>query len=294
MSSPLLVIVGETASGKTELAIRLAEKFNGEIICADSATVRRQANIGSAKPTAEEQARVRHHLIDIIEPDETFSAAQFKALALEAMDDITARGKLPIIAGGTGLYVDSVLYDYQFLAPADPALRERLNATSHEKLLAEAQLRGLDLGDVDVANKRRLIRLIETDGQKPVRQRLRENTFVLGLMADRARMRDRITRRVDAQIEQGLALEVAGLVQDFGWEVEALKAISYAQWKGYFEGQKSLENVRLEMIKANVDYAKRQRTWFRRNKSIRWLETPVKLSEVESLVLAFLSANLSD
>src|ERR1022692_2160288 len=117
--SPLLVIVGETASGKTDLAIRLALEFNGEIICADSWTVRREVNIGTAKPTPKQQAMVAHHLLDVVGPDEDFTAAVFKRLANEAIDDIASRGKLPIMVGGTGLYVDGVIYDFGFLPAAE-------------------------------------------------------------------------------------------------------------------------------------------------------------------------------
>jgi tRNA dimethylallyltransferase len=125
---PLLVIVGETASGKTELSLRLAKQFNGEIICADSWTVRREANIGTAKPTEEEGAAVPHHLLDIVAPDEDFTAAVFKRLANQAIGDISNRGKLPIMVGGTGLYVDGVIYDYGFLAAGDRTEREELNS----------------------------------------------------------------------------------------------------------------------------------------------------------------------
>lgn len=292
-AKPLIVLVGETASGKTELGIRLAEAFNGEIICADSATVRRRADIGSAKPTPEEQARVKHHLIDLVNPDEPFSAAQFKKLAEAVIDDITARGKLPMIVGGTGLYVDSLLYDYQFLQPADPALRQRLGAMSLEQLQVAAHNLQLDLSQVDAKNPRRLVRFIETNGHKPSRQSLRQNTLLLGLQPDRTQLKVRIEARVDKQLADGLETEVKTLVDQFGWDSEALKAIAYAQWRGYFEGQKSLEMVRTDIVRANLDYAKRQRTWFRRNKSIQWLTTPVKWPDVVALVSAFLDAKAS-
>ncbi|HYH36106.1 MAG TPA: hypothetical protein VD706_01245, partial [Candidatus Saccharimonadales bacterium] len=184
--SKLLVIVGETASGKTALSLELAERLDGEIICADAWTVRRGADIGTAKPTAEERARVPHHLVDVAGPDEDFTAAVFKRLANEAIEDIAARGKLPIMVGGTGLYVDGVVYDFNFLPAGDRKQREELNRLSIAKLLERIERSNLDTSGVDTRNKRRLIRLIETKGRRPTRKPLRDNTLVIGLKTDRA------------------------------------------------------------------------------------------------------------
>jgi tRNA dimethylallyltransferase len=208
---PLLVIVGETASGKTELALRLAQRFDGEIICADSWTVRCEADIGTAKPTAAEQALVPHHLLDMVEPDEDFTAAVFKRLAQEAIDDITNRGKVPILVGGTGLYVDGVVYDFSFLPAGDRKQREVLNKLSIKKLLTEIAAAGIELGDVDRRNKRRLIRLIETEGAVPERGELRANTLLIGLKPDREVLKQRIEARTDAMLAAGLEDEVRGL-----------------------------------------------------------------------------------
>ncbi len=286
--SPLLVIVGETASGKTALAIELAQRFNGEIICADSWTVRREANIGTAKPTAEEQALVPHHLLDVAGPNEDFTAAVFKRLANEAIQNISLRGKLPIMVGGSGLYIDSVLYDYGFLPAGDRAEREALNQMTNQALLQKIQEQGLELGTVDIRNKRRLIRLIETNGAQPDRQALRQNTLILGPQPDRDDLRERITQRVDAMLAAGLEAEVRGLVERYGWDCEALRGISYAQWRDYFQNQDSIQETRQKIIKATLDLAKRQRTWFQRNKSIQWFSTPVNQTEVVELVTTFL------
>lgn len=271
----LIVVVGETASGKTALAIRLAQELGGEIICADSWTVRREADIGTAKPTAEQQAMVPHHLLNVVGPDEDFTAAVFKRLANEAINDIASRGKVPIMVGGTGLYVDGVLYDYGFLPAGDRSEREALNALSIEDLLREIRKRNLELGGVDVRNKRRLIRLIETNGVQPTRQSRRENTLLIGLKPERDDLKERIEKRVDDMLAAGLEDEVRGLTERYGWDCEALKGISYAQWRGYFEGQESRDMVRQKIIKATLDLAKRQRTWFKRNNSIQWYVTPV-------------------
>jgi tRNA dimethylallyltransferase len=286
----LLVIVGETASGKTALALELAERLNGEIICADSWTVRKHVDIGTAKPAAEERRKVPHHLLDVVGPDEDFTAAVFKRLANKAIEDITSRGKLPIMVGGTGLYIDGVIYDFNFLPAGDRGEREELNRLSIAKLLEKIEYSKLDLTDVDTRNKRRLIRLIETKGKRPTRQPLRPNTLIIGLKTDREIIEQRIITRLDDMLARGLEDEVRGLVDQYGWGAEALKGIGYAQWRGYFEGRQSLPETRQKIIKATFEYAKRQRTWFKRNKSIHWFHTPVNMREIVDTVTTFLES----
>lgn len=286
--SPLLVIVGETASGKTSLAIKLAQKFNGEIICADSWTVRQGVDIGTAKPSPKERTMVPHHLLDLVEPCEDFTAAVFKQLANDAIDDITSRGKLPIMVGGTGLYIDGVLYDFGFLPAGDSYERKILNKMSTADLLLRISEKGIKLGDVDIRNKRRLIRLIETNGAMPTKKELRPRSLILGLMGERQTTENRITKRVDAMIKAGLEAEVRGLAKRYGWNCEALKGIGYAQWRDYFEGSETRGEVRQKIIKVSLDLAKRQRTWLKRNKSIQWIPTPVKWINVVDAVTTFL------
>lgn len=286
----LLVIVGETASGKTALSLELAEHFNGEIICADSWTVRKGVDIGTAKPSPEERTRVPHHLVDVVEPDGDFTAAVFKRLANEAIEDIAKRGKLPIMVGGTGLYVDGVIYDFEFMPAGDRKAREELNRLSIAKLLEHIEYSKLELGDVDTRNKRRLIRLIETKGKRPGKGPLRENTFIIGLKTDREVIEQRIISRLDMMLADGLEDEVRALADEYGWDCEALKGIGYAQWRGYFEGAQSLPETRQKIIKATFEYAKRQRTWFKRNKSIHWFQTPVNKQEIVDSVTTFLQA----
>ncbi len=281
---PLLVIVGETASGKSALALKLAQKLDGELICADSWTVRREVNIGTAKPTAAELALVRHHVLDVAGPDEDFTAAVFKRLANEAIDEVTKRGKLPILVGGTGLYIDGVIYDFGFLAEGDRAEREVFNGMTNGQLLEAIAERGIELGDIDTGNKRRLIRLIETNGAQPTRQNLRPNTVIIGLKVERDTLHKRIEQRVDAMLAAGLEAEVAGLAERYGWDCEALKGVGYAQWKGHFLDTQSHEKTRAKIIKATQDLAKRQRTWFKRNKSIHWFDTPVNSTNAAEFV----------
>jgi tRNA dimethylallyltransferase len=288
--SPLLVIVGETASGKTELAIRLAQQFDGEIICADSWTVRREADIGTAKPTAREQALVPHHLLDVAGPDEDFTAAVFKRLANKAIEDITNRDKLPIMVGGTGLYIDGVIYDFGFLPAGDREARQVLNNLSAAELLQKIRSLGLETDGIDIRNKRRLIRLIETGGAVPARGELRTNTFIIGLRTENGRLKERIIRRADDMLAAGLEAEVRGLADRYGWECEALKGVGYAQWREYFLDSQTLAETRQKIIKANLDLAKRQRTWFKRNKSIRWFTTPVNWTDIVDSITTFLDS----
>jgi tRNA dimethylallyltransferase len=284
----LLVIVGETASGKSELALRLARQFDGEIICADSWTVRREVDIGTAKPTVQEQTLVPHHLLDVVGPDEDFTAAVFKRLANAAIDEIASRGKLPIMVGGTGLYIDGVIYDYRFLPAGNRVERQNLNNLDVKELLAKIESLGIEPGDVDRRNKRRLIRLIETNGRVPSRSEMRENTLIVGLIVEHNVLEEKITKRVDSMLAAGLEDEVSSLAEHYGWDCEALKGVGYAQWQTYFLGTQTLPETRQKIIKASLDLAKRQRTWFKRNKSIQWFDTPVNWHEVVDSVTTFL------
>ncbi len=271
---PLIVVVGETASGKSALALALAEHFEGELICADSWTVYKGFNIGTAKPSVEEQGRIKHHLLDIADPAVGFSAVEFKKQAVAAIADIASRGKLPIMVGGTGLYIDSVLFDYQFLPAPPDGLRQELSALSLEQLQQKAQQAGLDTTDIDMRNKRRIIRLIENNGLKPTKQPLRDNTLMLGIAVDRDHLRQRVEARVDAMMAAGLEDEVKTLAERYGWEAEPMKGIGYREWQPYFrdgQGEQTIGQTRERIITATMGLAKRQRTWFRPNKSIHWL-----------------------
>lgn len=287
--TPLIVVVGETASGKSALAMALAERFKGEIISADSWQVYKGFDIGTAKPTLAEQARVPHHCIDVAEPTAGFSAPEFQRLARLAMADIYRRGKVPILAGGTGLYVDSIIYDYRFL-PAPPAgLRAELSALSLAELHERVRAAGLDLESVDPRNKRRVIRLLETDGQVAQRAALRSDTLVFGIRTDRTHLRERITGRVEAMLAAGLEEEVARLAERYGWEAEPMKGIGYREWRPYSEAGQSLAQTRDRIIAATMGLAKRQRTWFRRNDCIQWLPTEEAVAQSVAKATSFLN-----
>lgn len=279
-SSKLVVVVGETASGKSMLALQLAERFDGEIICADALTVRQGVNIGTAKPSAADRNRVPHHLLDVVEPCADFTAAVFKDLALKAIADISARGKLPIMVGGTGLYVDGVLYDYSFLPAGDRNERLALNQMSLAELQRAIGEQGLNTEGVDMQNKRRLIRVIETGGQQPQRASMRSNALVLGVRIPRDQLQNRIENRVDDMLAAGLEQEARQLAGTYGWECEALKGIGYREWREYLDGTQTLAETRLRIIKATKNLAKRQRTWFKRNPSIQWIDDPSRIVDI--------------
>ncbi|MDB5186465.1 MAG: miaA [Candidatus Saccharibacteria bacterium] len=283
--SPLIVIVGETASGKTAAAIELAKKFSGEIICADSRTVYRGMDIGTAKPSAEEQSRVPHHVINVVEPNELFTAADFKRLANEAIEDIYARGKIPIMVGGTGLYVDSVLFDFQFRPKADPELRKKLEAMTVIELQEEVRNLGLMMPEND-KNPRHLMRAIEAGEVIRQPKEMRPNTLVIGITLPREVLKERIVSRVEQMVEHGFTDEVKKLIERYGKDSEALQAPGYRAFSEYLDGTVTIEEAKANFVRNDLQLAKRQRTWFKRNKSTHWLAHP---SNIVDLATTFLN-----
>jgi tRNA dimethylallyltransferase len=270
----LLVVVGETASGKSDLALKLAKKLDGEIISADSWQVYKGFDVGTAKPSTSEQKQVKHHLIDVREADEGFNAPLFKKMAQKAIKDISSRGKLPIIVGGTGLYIDSLIYDYGFL-PAVPATqRAKLNSMSLEDLIKEGRVRKINLETIDLRNKRRVIRAIEAKGQKPTKKTLMPGIIVIGLRLSREELRNRLDKRVEKMFKEGLEQEVKGLSEQHGWGVEPMKGIGYREFKDYFAGDQTLDQTKKRIISSTLNLAKRQRTWFKRHNFIHWYDSP--------------------
>jgi tRNA dimethylallyltransferase len=254
-TTPLIVIVGETASGKTALALELAEQCNGEIICADSRTVYKGMDIGTAKPTKDEQAKIPHHLLDVVEPDTRFTVVDFKRLANEAIEDISNRGRLPIMVGGTGLYIDSVIFNFAFTSPEEAALR-------------------------DPVNPRHLLH-----PNQSARSDLRSNTLVIGLAVEREKLKQRIAKRIDAMLEQGLIDEVRGLGERYGWEIAALQAPAYKAFREYLDGRLKLDEAKALFAQGDLRLAKRQRTWFKRNNSIHWVNDRSKAVDLATTLL---------
>jgi tRNA dimethylallyltransferase len=288
---PLIAIVGSTATGKSALAIKIAQQFDGEIISADSWLVRKNIDIGTAKPSKKDLSLIKHHLIDLINADDDFSAAIYKKRALEVINDIYGRNKLPILVGGTGLYIDALLYDYSFLPSSSNDLRMKLNSMSLSQLHSLAIDKGLALDSIDQRNKRRVIRLIETNGMIPTKSEIKANVLLIGLNSSRKDLEENIQRRIEEMFNMGLADEVNELANKYGWDCQALKGIGYHEWKLYFMGNQSLEQTKQRIVKDTLLLAKRQTTWFKRNKSIHWFLTPVKYSMVEDLITTYLNKN---
>lgn len=286
-NAPVIVIAGETASGKTALAIKLAQQFNGEIICADSRTVYTGMDIGTAKPTVAEQAAVPHHLINVVSPDKPFTVADFKRLTLKAIDDISSRGKVPFLVGGTGLYIDAVVYDFNFSAPPDFTERTRLQKMTVQELQQEIAQKGYELPQ-NSQNPRHLMRVIETDGAivQAEQRRLRPNTLLIGLSIEREQLKAKLMRRVQNMIDEGLVQETKQLLKAYGPNIQPMQSTGYKAIRRYLSGDISLEEAKADFVRNDWQLAKRQRTWFKRNKSIHWL---LKQEEIEDLITTFLN-----
>jgi tRNA dimethylallyltransferase len=285
-NSPLVVIVGVTGSGKSALSIELAQTFNGEIVAADSRTVYKGLDIGTAKPTTSERRTVRHHLIDVVSPEEIFTVADFKIQAQEAIDAVVARGRVPLLVGGTGLYIDALLYDFS-LRPTvvDDTLRAKLSRQSPEELRQHILDRGLKL-PIDDRNPRRLLRTIEANGALSRKEPMRPNTLLIGLSMDREVLHKRITLRVDQMVDAGLVEELGGLSKRYGWEAQALQTPGFKAFRNFLEGAYTLDQAKQEFVRNDMNLAKRQYTWFKRNKDVHWVDAKEKAVE---LVTTFLN-----
>jgi tRNA dimethylallyltransferase len=284
--SQLVVIVGPTASGKTALAIEVARAHNGEIICADSRTVYKGMDIGTAKPTAKEQAEVSHWGIDLVRPNQSFTAAEFQQYARAKIDEIASRGKLPILVGGTGLYVDSVLFNYQFGPSADPVRRVELEAMPLEQLIEYCQKNSIEL-PANPKNKRHLVRAIELGGINTNRDRkMRDNTIVVGITASKETLEPRIRMRAEQMFEQDIIAETTTLVATYGLNNEAMTGNIYPIVWRMIQGEITKHEARELFIRADTALAKRQRTWFKRNPTIVWSESR---SELRHIIEHFLS-----
>ncbi len=281
----MIAIVGPTACGKTDLALALAKRYGGEIICADSRTVYRGMDIGTAKPTAAERAMIPHHLLDVVNPDERLNAAEFKRLANEAERQILARGRLPFLVGGSGLYVDAVIYDYRFPAESDSEVRAVLETLSDEELRQKLGEQDPEAyGRVDLANRRRVIRALETMGEAPGRRELvRDDVLVLGLMLSKEVVQKRVEQRVQKMLGEGFIREVKTIGERYGWDCSAMDVIGYRAFKGVVLGHKTVAEASAEFVAGDMALYKKQVTWFKRNKQIHWLEGDV-VETAEALI----------
>ena len=294
----IIAIIGPTAVGKTALSFKLAERFQTELVSADAYQVYKGMDIGTAKATKDELATYRHHLIDIIEPNEDFSAAAFQEAARTTIEDLHERGKIPILVGGTGLYVQSLLEGYEFKAKRH-SKEERQAASSRIAALSEEELKayitektGYEPPDWHelLSNSHRLVRLVganeKGEGAAAVMPQKAGgplyHAFVIGLSLPRQVLYERIEKRIDAMIESGWIDEVQQLLQDGVLpEAQAMKAIGYKELVLYLDGQLSLEAASELIKKRTRHFAKRQMTWFKRMPYIRWYEKDDFVTEVE-------------
>ncbi|HUS25738.1 MAG TPA: tRNA (adenosine(37)-N6)-dimethylallyltransferase MiaA [Nevskiaceae bacterium] len=282
---PLIVILGPTASGKSALALELAQQFNGEIIAADSRTVYKGMDIGTAKPTRAEQQEIGHHLLDVVRPDQAFTVSDFQKQANQAIAGIHGRGKVPFLVGGSGLYIDAVIYNFRFRRPANPEERLKLNRLSVDELQALLQEQNIPL-PINYRNPRHLIRSLETRGEAQYRSELRKNTLVIGIDTNREQLLAKISQRVDAMVHNGFVPELKALVQQYGWEAPALQAPGYRAFRDYLAGSITLDEAKQRFVANDMQLAKRQRTWFRRNKDIHWI---CKKAEAVDLITTLLN-----
>ena len=285
---PLVVTAGPTASGKTRLAIELAKLLNGEIVSADSMQIYKYMNIGSAKPTAEEQKEVKHHLIDFLEPDAVFSVADYTEMAHDVIGKLISDGKMPVMCGGTGLYINSVVNDITFgETDTNDDIRAELAKTAREKgndalIKMLAEFDPVSAARLHPNNVRRVIRAIEfykvtgqtiSSHQEMTKQTEgRYNPIMFCIAWDRQKLYERINKRVDKMLEDGLLEEVKRLMEaGYTKALNSMKAIGYKELIDYYNGETTLEEA-VELIKqSSRRYAKRQLTWFRRDKRIHWL-----------------------
>lgn len=287
MKEKLLVIVGPTAVGKTALSIDLAKQLNGEIISGDSMQVYRGMDIGTAKITPDEMESIPHYLIDILDPDQPYSVAEFQQEAKRLITSINAREKLPMIVGGTGLYIQSVIYEYQFSeAPKDEVLRQEWEefAQVHGKEALHLRLQEVDpitaerLHSNDVKRVIRALEIYQLTG-KPMadfQKRSPESPYqlcLLGLTMERSLLYERINHRVDVMMSQGLVKEVERLLENgYLSSLTSMQGIGYKEVVQYLEGKIPMDEA-VELIKKNSrNFAKRQLTWFRSMKDIHWLD----------------------
>jgi len=283
----MLVILGPTASGKSELAVKLAKKFNGEVVSADSRQVYKGLDIGSGKITRREMRGVRHHLLDVASPRGLFTAARYRALARRAVWDILRRGKLPIVAGGTGLYIDALLYDSPLptVAP-DPKLRARLEKKSAAELYA--RLKKLDprrAGNIESKNKHRLVRALEIvlkTGRPVPEQPERKpiyDTLKIGIALPPEVLKKRIRARLAKRLKQGMLQEVHKLHEaGVSWKRLDDLGLEYRHASRYLRGLISREEMVRTIEGESWKYARRQMTWWRKDKGIRWIKSASDLA----------------
>jgi tRNA dimethylallyltransferase len=306
---PLIVLVGPTASGKTSLVLRLAEAFHGEIVSCDSVAVYREMEIGTAKPTREERALIQHHMIDIASPDEACTAGDYSRQAREALTGITERGHLPIVAGGTGLYLRALIDGLFPAPPQKPGQRERLRklAKTRGPAYLHRILTRLDptaSAAIHVNDVPKVIRAIEVSlaPEGPLTQQWQKGRDVLtgyrilrlGLNPPRQRLYERINQRAAAMFNRGLIEETERLIARYGADCRPLTSLGYAEAVAVLQNELTREQAVAQAQQGHRNYAKRQLTWFRREPDMHWLEGCGGDEDITDQALQLVSAHLKD
>lgn len=301
MKPIVYVIGGPTASGKSKLAVELAKKVNGEIISADSMQIYKEMNIGTAKVNKEEMQGVQHYLVDFVSPDERYSVSNFKKDAEKAIEEILAKGKTPIVVGGTGLYIDSLIYGIEFQdEEVDLEYREKLNKIADEKGLESLYKKAQEIDPeamkkISINDRKRIIRVLEiyhktgkTKTEQELQSRKNEVKYeykVFAITMDREKLYERIEKRVDSMIEQGLIEEVKQILNKYHTFPTAMQGLGYKEVVEYLEGSCTKEEMIEKIKKETRHYAKRQLTWFRKNKETIWLDGEKSTDENVSIIL---------
>lgn len=301
MKPRVIVIVGPTASGKTSASIKLAEKINGEIISADSMQIYKEMNIGTAKPTLEEMNGIKHYMFDVVAPNETFNVTKYVEKAIECVKEIISKGKIPIIVGGTGLYVSTLINGIEFCeVNEDPNYRKEMTELAEEKgnHYLHEMLEKIDpeaAKNIDANNVRRVIRALEiykvtgktkTLLDKESRKEVPFDYKLYGIETNREVLYDRINKRVDKMLEDGLIDEVKALLEKYTFSPTAIQGLGYKEVKEYLDGKLSYDEMAEKLKMETRRYAKRQLTWFRREKAIMWC----KLDEIVDRILLDMKA----
>ena len=295
MDKPKVIVIwGPTASGKTSLSISLAKKINGEIVSCDSMQIYKEMDIGSAKPTVEEMQEIKHYLVDFVSPEKRYSVSEYKEDASKAIEEIINKGKTPIIVGGTGLYLNSLIYNIQYNEmEVDLNYRRELEKEAEEYGLEVLYNRAKEIDPeamekVSANDKKRITRVLEiynatgrnkTELEKKSRKEVPYNYLIFGINMERSILYDRINKRVDIMLEQGLIEEVKNLINKYSNMPTAMQGLGYKEVKEFLDGNISKEEM-IEKIKMETRrYAKRQITWFKRIKNIIWLDGLNKTEE---------------
>ncbi len=304
----VIVICGPTGAGKTALSIELAKRINGEIVSSDSMQIYKDMDIGTAKPTKEETKDIKHYLIDFVAPDQRYSVAEFKKDAENAIEEILAKGKTPIIVGGTGLYVDSLIYGIEYKdIELDENYRNELEEIAKkqglEKLYEQAQKIDPEaMKKISPNDKKRIIRVLEiykATGKNKTEQEIesRKNEVkydykVFAINMDREKLYDRINKRVDIMLEQGLIQEVQSLVKKYNEFPTAMQGLGYKEVVQYLKNEISYDEM-VDKIKMETRrYAKRQITWFKKNKQTIWIDGQKDLQENIDLIINTCNLNI--